>query len=63
DSSTCGPEAAVCGYDDTIIAGLAGLGFDYYLGLQSMVRVEYTYFGGKDDFSAHIVNLGFRYNF
>jgi hypothetical protein len=63
DSSTCGPEAAVCGYDDTIIAGLAGLGFDYYLGLQSIVRVEYTYFGGKDDFSAHIVNLGFRYNF
>jgi hypothetical protein len=63
ESSACGSDAVICGYDDTIIAGLAGLGFDYYLGLQSMVRVEYTYFGGKDDFSAHIVNLGFRYNF
>ncbi|MFZ8198301.1 outer membrane protein [Alteromonas portus] len=63
ESSACGTEAVICAYDDTILAGLAGLGFDYYLGLQSMVRVEYTYFGGKDDFSAHIVNLGFRYNF
>ncbi|GFD77609.1 hypothetical protein KUL118_04710 [Tenacibaculum sp. KUL118] len=62
NSSVCVSDA-ICGYDDNIIAGLAGLGFDYYVGLQSMVRVEYTYFGGKDDFSAHIVNLGFRYNF
>ncbi|APE02687.1 hypothetical protein BM526_13000 [Alteromonas mediterranea] len=63
NSSACGAEALACGYDDTIVAGLAGLGFDYYVGMKSMVRVEYTYFGGKDDFSAHIVNLGFRYNF
>lgn len=63
ETSACGAEATICAYDDTVIAGLAGLGFDYYLGLQSMVRIEYTYFGGKDDFSAHIVNLGFRYNF
>ena len=63
NSAVCGPDVLVCGYDDAVIAGIAGLGFDYYLGLKSMVRVEYTYFGGKDDFSAHIVNLGFRYNF
>ena len=59
----CIVSALPLGYDDTIVAGLAGLGFDYYVGMKSMVRVEYTYFGGKDDFSAHIVNLGFRYNF
>ena len=63
NGSACGADDVICGYDDSIVAGLAGLGFDYYVGLQSMVRVEYTYFGGKDDFSAHIVNLGFRYNF
>jgi len=63
NSAVCGDNVLACGYDDAVVAGLAGLGFDYYLGLKSMVRVEYTYFGGKDDFSAHIVNLGFRYNF
>ncbi|MEC8903877.1 MAG: hypothetical protein VX952_05195 [Pseudomonadota bacterium] len=63
NSAVCGTGAAVCVYDDAIVAGLVGLGFDYYVGLQSMVRFEYTYFGGKDDFSAHVVNVGFRYNF
>ncbi|WP_334022126.1 outer membrane protein [Alteromonas sp. S015] len=62
-SAACGSDATVCGQDETVIAGLAGIGFDYYLGLQSMVRLEYTYFGGKDDFSANVINLGFRYNF
>jgi OmpA-like transmembrane domain. len=63
NSSAGGAEALAGGYEDTIVAGLAGLGFDYYVGMKSKVRVEYTYFGGKDDFSAHIVNLGFRNNF
>ena len=62
-TDVCGESSEFCGYDESVIAGMAGLGFDYHLGYQSMLRVEYTYFGGKDDFSAHIVNLGFRYNF
>lgn len=33
DSFICGLEVVVCGYDDIIIVGLVGLGFDYYLGL------------------------------
>ncbi len=63
DASACGTEAATCGFDDTIVAGLVGLGFDYYVSRNSMVRTEYMYLGGQDDFSAHIVNIGFRYNF
>lgn len=52
-----------CAYDDSIAAGLAGLGFDYYLTHSSMVRMEYVFFGGEDNFSAHTFSIGFRYNF
>lgn len=52
-----------CEVDERILAGMAGLGFDYFVGLRAMVRVEYMYMGGKDDFSSHAINLGFRYNF
>lgn len=62
DATACSNEAA-CSIDDTIVAGLVGLGFDYYVSRNSMVRTEYMYLGGQDDFSAHIVNIGFRYNF
>lgn len=63
DATACNTEAAICGVDDTIVAGLVGLGFDYYVSRNAMVRTEYMYLGGQDDFSAHIVNIGFRYNF
>ena len=55
--------ANACNSAKSIVAGMAGLGFDYYLGTASMLRVEYTYIGGQDDVKAHIVNLGWRYNF
>ena len=45
------------------MAGLAGLGFDYYVTHSSMVRMEYVFFGGEDNFSAHTFSIGFRYNF
>lgn len=63
DSSVCTTVVSDCSNDDTVVAGLIGLGFDYYVSRNSMVRAEYTYFGGQDEFSAHIVNIGFRYNF
>jgi len=46
-----------------IAAGLIGLGFDYYVSQNSMVRFEYTYIGGEDSFSTNMLSLGFRYNF
>ncbi|MBT81959.1 MAG: hypothetical protein CL587_16395 [Alteromonadaceae bacterium] len=52
-----------CAYDDGIIAGMAGLGFDYHVGLNSMLRMEALYVRGQDDFAATVLNLGFRYNF
>lgn len=52
-----------CSFDEGVVAGIAGLGFDYYVGLKSMVRLEYIYLGGEDNLSTHLVSLGFRYNF
>ena len=61
----CGDDAAPvsCNYDDGLVAGLVGLGFDYYVFQNAMVRFEYTYIGGEDSFSTNMLNLGFRYNF
>lgn len=52
-----------CRYDEGSLAGLIGLGYDYHLGLRSMLRLEYNYIAGENDLKAHIVNIGFRYNF
>lgn len=52
-----------CRFDEGILAGMIGLGFDYHIGMKSMIRLEYTYLGGEDSFSTHWVNLAFRYNF
>ncbi|NDW14269.1 outer membrane beta-barrel protein [Alteromonas genovensis] len=61
----CGTEtaSASCSFDNGIAAGLIGLGFDYYVSQNSMVRFEYTYIGGEDSFSTNMLSLGFRYNF
>jgi hypothetical protein len=52
-----------CGYDETIFGGVIGLGFDVYVGLNSMVRIEGEYLYGENEFSAGAVYVGFRYNF
>jgi hypothetical protein len=55
--------ASRCATDDGIAAGLVGLGFDYYVSLKSLVRLEYVHMTGEDSFSTNMINLGFRYNF
>lgn len=54
---------ANCQFDDGIVAGMVGLGFDFHVGLNSMIRLEYEYVRGEDEFSANLFNLAFRYNF
>lgn len=56
-------ESGLCAFDEGVLAGLAGIGFDYHLGLSSMLRIEVEYMKGKHDFSDAAVNVGFRYNF
>ena len=52
-----------CAVDEGILAGMAGLGFDYHIGLNSMVRLEALYIRGQEDFTTSMINIGFRYNF
>ena len=52
-----------CQYDEGVLAGLIGFGFDYHLGLNSMLRFEYEHVRGEHDLSVNTATLGFRYNF
>lgn len=68
ESGRCGvgeavSDVGICQYDEGSLAGVIGLGYDYHLGLRSMLRLEYNYIGGENDLKAHVVNIGFRYNF
>lgn len=64
-SSECSDAGVVtqCRASESIAAGIAGLGFDYYVGISSMIRLEYVHMTGEDSFSTNMVNVGFRYNF
>ncbi|MDO6566354.1 hypothetical protein Q4561_04740 [Alteromonas sp. 1_MG-2023] len=64
--SSCGNDVITgdaCSFDEGVVAGIIGLGFDYYVGLKSSVRFEYVYLSGEDDLSAHLMSVGFRYKF
>lgn len=60
---TSGEAYTVCEADEDILAAGVGLGFDFNLTSNSMVRVEYEHIRGKSDVQLNTVTLGFRYNF
>lgn len=53
----------VCAYDESVAAGLVGLGFDYYVATKTFIRLEAEYLRGKDGFDVSLISLGVRYNF
>lgn len=53
----------ICAYDESVAAGIIGLGFDYYVATKTFIRLEAEYLRGKDGFDASFVSLGVRYNF
>lgn len=65
ESSTCdnAPCTIESAYDDGIIAGAVGIGFDWYVGLNTMVRFEVEHISGEDSFQSNAAYIGFRYNF
>ncbi|MDM7859608.1 outer membrane beta-barrel protein [Alteromonas sp. ASW11-36] len=65
ESSTCdnAPCTVETAYDDGIFAGVIGIGFDWYVGLNTMVRFEVEHISGEDSFQSNAAYLGFRYNF
>jgi hypothetical protein len=58
-----GADYSVCDYDKGGIAGVIGLGFDFFIGAKSMLRAEIEYIKGQNDLVVSAAYLGFRYNF
>lgn len=55
--------ATMCDYDEGGVAGVIGLGFDYYIGVRTMLRTEVEYIKGQDNLTVMTANIGLRYNF
>ena len=58
-----GEEYTLCDYDEGGIAGVVGLGFDFFLTARAMIRVEAEHIRGQDDLTINAVYVGLRYNF
>ena len=52
-----------CEFDEGIVAGQLGLGFDFYLTATSLLRAEVEWTKGQDDFETAALYLGLRVNF
>ncbi|MGS2720858.1 outer membrane beta-barrel protein [Paraglaciecola aestuariivivens] len=55
--------STICDYDEGGVAGVIGLGYDFFIGARSMVRAEMEYIKGQDNLSLTAGFIGFRYNF
>ena len=58
-----GEDYTICEADESMIAAGIGLGFDFNISKNSMVRVEYEHIRGKGDTQLNTLSLGYRYNF
>lgn len=75
DSDTCsigratpislvtGESYSLCEFDEGVFAGAFGIGFDFFIGTKTMLRVEIEHIEGEHDFSSSSAHLGLRYNF
>lgn len=52
-----------CQFDEGGVAGVVGLGFDFFIGTRTMLRTEIEYVKGQNNFSASAAYIGLRYNF
>jgi len=55
--------ATMCDHDESSVAGVIGLGFDYFVGARTMLRTEIEYMKGQDNLTVTTVSVGLRYNF
>ena len=55
--------ATICDYDESGVAGVIGLGYDYFVGARTMVRAEIEYIKGQDNLTVTTATVGLRYNF
>lgn len=62
-SLVTGENYSLCEYDEGVFAGAFGIGFDFFIGTRTMLRVEIEHIEGEHDFSSSSAHLGLRYNF
>lgn len=53
----------LCSYDEGSIAGVFGIGFDFYISSRAMLRAEIEHISGEHDLSVNAAYVGLRYNF
>ena len=53
----------VCQLSDSKIAGVIGIGFDFYIHHSTLLRIEIEHIQGQDGFSSQAAYIGFRLNF
>ena len=52
-----------CEFDDPIVAGQLGIGYDLYISPKTLLRSEVEWVKGQDDYESLGLYLGFRVNF
>ncbi|MFT4995251.1 MAG: hypothetical protein ACI965_002300 [Paraglaciecola sp.] len=58
-----GDAFTLCEYDESGIAGVIGIGFDFYLSGKTMLRAEVEHIKGENDLELSAGFIGIRYNF
>ena len=53
----------LCQNSDARLAGVLGLGFDFYIHHSTLLRIEIEHIRGQDKYSANAIYVGFRLNF
>ena len=53
----------LCEYDEGSLAGVFGIGFDFYIGVNMMLRTEVEHISGENGLQTNAGYVGLRYNF
>lgn len=58
-----GDTFSLCEYDEGSLAGVFGIGFDFYIGINMMLRTEVEHISGENGLETNAGYVGLRYNF
>lgn len=62
-TSNQGGNFTFCQFDEGGVAGVIGLGFDYFVTSKAMLRSEIEYIKGQNNLTVSAAYIGLRYNF
>ena len=62
-TSNQGGDFTFCQFDEGGVAGVIGLGFDYFVTSKAMLRSEIEYIKGQNNLTVSAAYIGLRYNF